>query len=619
MTEETPDSSLTPAWTPSREQVAGTNAAWLMRQVEANSPEALHRWSVENREAYWAHVIQRLNIRFQRPFSRVLDAAAGGASPRWLPGAALNIVESCFAAPPDSPAIVFQAEGGPLQTMTVSELRTLAGRVAAGLTARGCRPGDALAMVMPMTAEAVAIYLGIIQAGCVAVGIADSFQPKEIAVRLRLAGAVGVFTQDVLPRGGRTLPLYARVLAADAPPAIVLAAAGDEPALPLRAGDIRWSDFLPAIPLLQAAERAPSDALNILFSSGTTGEPKAIPWTQTTPLKCAADAHFHQDVRPGDVLVWPTNLGWMMGPWLVFASLLNRASMGLYYGASTGPEFGAFVQAAGTTLLGVIPSLVKTWRRDDVPRGVDWSGLRAFTSTGECSSATDMRWLMEQAGGRPVIEYCGGTEIGGGYITGTMTRPCIPGTFNTPALGSDFVILNEAGLPANRGELFLIPPSIGLSDRLLQRDHDEVYFAGTPTGPGGEKLRRHGDEMETAAPGYWRGLGRADDTMNLGGIKVSSGEIERVLQTVPGIVETAAIGVSPGGGPSQLVVYAVSSLPRSGPEHAALLGAMQAAIKGDLNPLFKIHELVLIGDPLPRTASHKVLRRELRARYLAGK
>ncbi len=615
MTEPTPDSSLFPAWVPSPEGVVGTNAAWLMRKVGVDSQAALHRWSVEHREVYWAHVIDRLDIRFQRPFSRVLDPSEGSGSPQWLPDAALNIAESCFAAPPDSPAILFRTEGGPLQTMTVAELRTLVGRVAAGLAARGFRPGDALAMLMPMTAEAVAIYLGIIQAGCVAVGIADSFQPQEISVRLRLAGAVAVFTQDVLLRGGKKWPLYANLLTAHAPPAIVLPV-GERSGIPLRAGDTEWHDFLPAVPRPDAVARAPSDALNILFSSGTTGEPKAIPWTQTTPLKCAADAHFHQDVRPGDVLVWPTNLGWMMGPWLVFASLLNRAAMALYYGAPTGREFCAFVQDARATLLGVVPSLVKTWRHSDAPSGLNWSALRAFSSTGECSSAPDMRWLMAQAGdGRPVIEYCGGTEIGGGYITGTMTQPCIPGTFNTPALGSDFVILDEAGRPAANGELFLIPPALGLSDRLLGRDHHAVYFDGTPTGPHGETLRRHGDQMELVAPGYWRGHGRADDTMNLGGIKVSSAEIERVLQTVPGVGETAAIAVPPGdGGPSRLVIYVVCPAihPVDGNELAT---AMQAAIKRDLNPLFKIHDLVLV-ETLPRTASNKVMRRDLRQRYL---
>ena len=217
----------------------------------------------------------------------------------------------------------------------MGELQALTERVAANLRRRGFKPGDALAIIMPMTAEAVAIYLGIIQAGCVAVGIADSFQPKEIATRLRLAHAVGVFTQDVLVRGGKALALYANVIAAEAPPAIVLPVR-ERASLPLRAGDCAWRDFLESADRFEAEVRQPSDPLTILFSSGTTGEPKAIPWTQTTPIKCAADAHFHQDIHPGDVLVWPTNLGWMMGPWLVFASLLNRATMGLYYGAPTG-------------------------------------------------------------------------------------------------------------------------------------------------------------------------------------------------------------------------------------------------------------------------------------------
>ena len=193
-----------------------------------------------------------------------------------------------------------------------------------------------------------------------------------------------------------------------------------------------------------------------------------------------------------------------------------------------------------------------------------------------------------------------------------MTQPCVPGTFNTPTLGLDLMILDETGAPADSGEVFLVPPSIGLSNTLLNKDHHEVYFAETPRGPRGETLRRHGDEMEALPGGYWRAHGRADDTMNLGGIKVSSAEIERALQTVPGVVETAAIAVSPGGGPSQLVVYAVCSA--TGDD---LASAMQNAIKRELNPLFKIHEVIRIA-ALPRTASNKVMRRVLRDRYLSN-
>ena len=253
------------------------------------------------------------------------------------------------------------------------------------------------------------------------------------------------------------------------------------------------------------------------------------------------------------------------------------------------------------------------WRLHE---GADWNSIRLLSSTGECSNPEDMRWLMEQAGGKPVIEYCGGTEIGGGYITGTVTQPCLPGTFNTPALGLDFVILDDQGNTAKAGELFIVPPSIGLSTSLLNQEHHELYFANTPRDIAGRALRRHGDRMQDLGNGYWCGLGRADDTMNLGGIKVSSVEIEEVLRLVPGVREVAAVAASRAGGPCLLVVFA--ACPKQyGWSKDELLLSMQHAIKRELNPLFKIHDLVLV-DALPRNGSNKVIRRLLRDQWNAG-
>ena len=606
-------------WTPSPEFIESTNLAWLSEIVGVDSYDELHRWTTTHRADYWRLAIERLGIQLRRPYREMLDLSEGVESPRWLAGTQLNIVESCFSAPPESPAIVWQNEGGELQTMTVGELAKRTEMVASSLTNHGLGFGEAIAIVMPMTPAAVAIYLGILKVGCVAVGIADSFRPPEIATRLRLSNAVWVFTQDVVVRGGKTFPLYANVCETEAPVAVVVSAkhqfeyAEDYLSAPLRSTDANLMMLFDQASDHKTVLRGPDDPINLLFSSGTTGDPKAIPWTQTTPIKCAADAHFHMNVKPGDVLVWPTNLGWMMGPWLIFAALINRATIGIYGGAPTGREFGQFVQDAKTTMLGVVPSLVRTWRTTDCMAGLDWSSVKVIGSTGECSSADDMRWLMQFAGGKPIVEYCGGTEIGGGYIVNTVTKPCTAGVFNTPALGLDVVILDEAGNPAEQGEMFLVPPAIGISTSLLNRDHHEIYYEGVPRGPFGQVLRRHGDEM-TTVPGGWRARGRADDTMNLGGIKVGSAEIERVVRTVPHVVDVAAIAVAPTDGPSQLVIYAVCDA-ASDPEK--LRAAMQDAIRRDLNPLFKIHTVVVI-DALPRTASNKVMRRTLRDRYTAN-
>jgi len=245
----------------------------------------------------------------------------------------------------------------------------------------------------------------------------------------------------------------------------------------------------------------------------------------------------------------------------------------------------------------------------------DWSAIKVFSSTGECSNPQDMFYLMWLGNYKPIIEYCGGTEIGGSYITGTVVEDCAPGTFTTPALGLDFTIIDEQGNETNNGEIALIPPSIGLSIDLLNSDHYEIYYADMPKSATGQTLRRHGDQIERINEQYYRALGRVDDTMNLGGIKTSSAAIERVLNILPGIIETAAIAVSDKeGGPSQLIIYTVvnDSAPSNEQE---LKTIMQAAIKAHLNPLFKIHD-VLIIDVLPRTASNKIMRRILRNEYI---
>ncbi|WP_407893807.1 AMP-binding protein [Scytonema sp. NUACC26] len=609
---------LPPAWFPSQEQIQATNIAAFMNSLKLDSYLELHAWSAQNRAEFWDITIQHLGIHFQEKYSHIVDLSHGVESPQWLVGARFNIVESCFSAPDDTPAIVFQSNRGSISTMTYGELQSLTNRVANGLVEAGFILGDTIAIVMPMTVESVAIYLGIIKAGCVVVSIADSFAATEIAMRLRLSNARAIFTQSYIVRSGKQLPLYEKAIAANSPRAIVIKTkTGNKETvafLKLRPDDLIWEDFLSSNPRFDAIPAHPATAINILFSSGTTGEPKAIPWTQTTPIKCAIDAHLHHDIHSGDVVAWHTNLGWMMGPWLIYACLLNKATIALYYGAPTEREYGQFIQDTKVNLLGVVPSLVSQWKTTACMQGLDWSAIKALSSTGECSKPQDMFYLMSLAGYKPIIEYCGGTEIGGGYITGTLVQPCVPSTFTTPALGLDFVILDTEGNSADKGEAFIVPPSIGLSTELLNKDHYQVYFANTPVLPSSTPLRRHGDQIERLPNGYYCARGRVDDTMNLGGIKVSSAEIEQVLNRQPGICESAAIAVSPSqGGPSRLVIYAVVA-PEIQQDKTAIMTSLQAAIKQHLNPLFKIYDLVIV-DTLPRTASNKVMRRVLREQY----
>ena len=597
-----------PAWFPTDADITEANITHLMTELSIKTYPEFHAWSIANRDTFWQMMIDRLGIKVVGTHRCAVTDATGTATHL----SKLNIVDSCFRTVDDAIAIVAQREGDEnLATLTYRELACMTNRVANGLVDIGLKPGDAVAIDMPMNAESVAIYLGIVKAGCVVVGIADSFAPDEIATRLRIGEAKAIFTQDYINRAGKRLPLYEKVIAANAPKAIVSSCEDNNTIAQIeREGDITWNAFLSDVETFAAIPRDPDAHTNILFSSGTTGEPKAIPWTHTTPIKCAADAYLHHDIHPGDVLAWYTNLGWMMGPWLIYASLINKATIALYDGVPTVREFGVFVQNAKVSMLGVVPTLVRAWKNTDCMHGLDWHAIRAFSSTGECSNPEEMLYLMSLAGYKPVIEYCGGTEIGGGYVTGTRVQPAAPSTFTTPALGLDFLLCDDDGNPVDNGEVFIVPPSFGLSTTLLNADHKEVYFAGTPR----PNLRRHGDALERLAEGYYRIHGRVDDTMNLSGIKVSSAEIEEVLNVVSDVQETAAVAVSPiGGGPSQLVIYAVLATAEGVSTRQELHATLQTVLSDHLNPLFRIHDVVIV-DSLPRTASNKVMRRLLRDR-----
>jgi acetyl-CoA synthetase len=603
------DASRT-VWRPSRVEIEATNLHAAMREIGARDYDELHAWSITRPEEFWAYTITALGITLHKSYERILDFSEGIAHTKWLPGAALNIATSCFQGNPDRPAIITRRYSGALETILLCELERLTNRVANGLCGLGLSPGDAIAVDLPMTAEAVAIYLGIVKSGCIVVSIPDSFPADQIAKRLSIGDAKAVFTQDRLLYAGKTLPLYRKVCEAQAPLTIVLATGGDEP---LRSGDLAWRDFLSPNETFDAVICAPDAATNYIFSSGTTGDPKCIPWDHTTPIKAASDGRYHQDVRAGDVVCWPTNLGWMMGPWLVYASLLNQATMALYEGAPGERGFAEFVQNAKVTMLGLVPSIAASWRATGVANGFDWSAIRCFSSSGEASNAEVYGWLMSlnQKPGvlKPVVEYCGGTEVGGGYVSNRLDGELRPSQFNCQVMGIGFAVLNDEAKPCGpgeAGEVFITTPSIGLSTRLHKGDNEKVYYAGS--------LRRHGDRMICLEDGCYRSDGRSDNAMNLNGIKIGSTEIETVAAAASSdIAEVAAIGAPAlGGGPDRLVIFAV---PKTDVRAEALKDAMQRAISTKLNPQFRLHDVVLV-DALPRTASHKVMHRTLRDRYL---
>ncbi|KAM1472451.1 hypothetical protein ACFX13_029405 [Malus domestica] len=630
-------------WFPSLYQSRQTNLGRLMEKHGSEllgtsykdpitSYTLFQEFSVRNPEAYWSLVLKELSVSFRKVPKCILDRTdKSKRSGSWLPHSVFNIAECCLLPTShprkedDSLAVVWRDEGCDddsfVNHMTLKELREQVMLVANALDATFSK-GDAIAIDMPMNVNAVIIYLAIVLAGFVVVSIADSFATNEIATRLRVSKARGVFTQDFILRGGRKFPLYSRVAEAAPHLAIVLPAIGSNVGIQLREQDLSWHAFLSRVNHLPRKNYyspvyQPVDSVtNILFSSGTTGDPKAIPWTQLSPIRCAADSWAHNDNQVGDVFCWPTNLGWVMGPILLYSCFLTGSTLALYHGSPLSHGFGKFVQDARVTILGTVPSLVKAWKSTHCMKGLDWTKIRSFCSTGEASSVDDDLWLASRANYGPIIECCGGTELASSYIMGSRLQPQAFGAFSTKSMTTGFVIFDGHGIPypeeqACVGEVGLFPQLMGATDRLLNADHEKVYFKGMPM-YNGTQLRRHGDILKRTVGGYLIVQGRSDDTMNLGGIKTSSVEIERVCDRADeSILETAAVSVAPkSGGPEQLIIFVVLKKGYDS-EPDELKKKFSKAIQSNLNPLFKV-SLVKIVPEFPRTASNKLLRRVLR-------
>ncbi|KAM3344573.1 putative acyl-activating enzyme 17, peroxisomal isoform X4 [Capsicum galapagoense] len=632
-----------PAWLPDPKNAQLTNIGQLLErhgkeflgskyEDPISSFADFQRFSVSDQEVFWKTILEEMNISFSVPPECILRETPSHPGGQWLPGARVNPAKNCLSKRKrtlSDVAIVWRSEGNdeaPVQKMTLQELRESVWTVAYALETLGLEKGSSIAIDMPMDVNSVVIYLAIVLAGYVAVSIADSFAPSEISTRLIISKAKAIFTQDFISRGEKKIPLYSRVVDAHSPMAIVIPNRASSLSIELRDGDISWPDFLERLKDSKglefvAVEQNIDAFTNILFSSGTTGDPKAIPWTLLTPFKAAADGWCHMDIKKGDVVAWPTNLGWMMGPWLVYASLLNGAIIALYNGSPLSSGFAKFVQDAKVTMLGVIPSIVRTWKAKSSIDGYDWSTIRCFGSTGEASNVDEYLWLMGRAEYKPIIEYCGGTEIGGSFVSGSMLQPQSLAAFSTAVMGCSLHILGDDGLPIPSdvpgiGELAIGPLMFGASSTLLNADHNEIYFKGMPV-LNGKVLRRHGDVFERTSKGYYHAHGRADDTMNLGGIKVSSLEIERICNAVDeNILETAAVGVPPaGGGPEKLVIAVVFKDSDNLEQNLVnLMMSFNTALQRKLNPLFKVSTIVPLPS-LPRTATNKVMRRVLRQQF----
>ncbi len=614
-------------WTPPADMVANSNLKRFFDRYGLADYDELLAKAGGDPDWFWNTAIEFLDVRFFTPYEKVRDLSEGPAWAKWCVGGTTNLALNCLDKHRGTPteqqaAVVWEAEDGRTRSWTYAELDAESCRLAAALSEIGVKVGDPVGIYMPMLPEAAAAFYAIARVGGIAVPLFSGFGAESIATRLADAGAVAVVCGDGTMRRGQPVAMKAIMdeALADVPTVanvVVCKRAGiDTPMTPGRDHD--WDDLLAGkLDRFETAQVPAEQPLLLVYTSGTTGKPQGTVVTHIG-LTCqiAVDFCLALDLKPSDRLLWMTDFGWVVGPITIVGAGFVGGTIVLTEGTPDYPEKGRFwrlIQDHQVSFVGMAPTAVRSLMRHGVEEvcKYDLSSVRVSASTGEPWTEEAWTWFFENICGKraPLLNWSGGTEIGGGILCGTVIHPLKPCAFSgaLPGMGADIVDDHgEPVRPGQVGELVLRTPSIGLT-KGLWKDPERYLETYWETFPG---LWRHGDWASRDSDGMWYVHGRSDDTIKIAGKRTGPAEIEGQLMATGKVLEAAAVGVpDPISGEALLCVCVPT--PGTEPTEAVAEELREAVAHGFGRP-FKPKRLVF-ADDLPKTRNLKIMRRVVRA------
>ncbi len=610
-------------WEPSAELVERSRLRelmdWLERErgLRFGGYHELWQWSVDDLDGFWSAIWEFFEVQADGAAEPVLGSR-GMPGAEWFPNAALNYAEHVFRGRDDDEvAILHASELRQLGELRWGELRRQVAAVAAGLRALGVGRGDRVVAYLPNIPEAIVAFLATASIGAVWSSCSPDFGPRSVVDRFAQIEPKVLFAVDGYRYGGKDFDRREVVAQLqEAMPSlertVVLPCLAPEPDLsPLRDA-LPWDDLLArgaGAPL--RFERVPFDhPLWVLYSSGTTGLPKAIVQGQGgILLEHLKKLHLHVDAHPGDRLFWFTTTGWMMWNFLV-SGLLTEAAIVLYDGNPGHPDMNVLwdlAERAGVTMFGTSAAYIGACMKAGVEpgRGRDLGALKAVGSTGSPLSPEGFDWIYEHVGRDTwLFSTSGGTDLCTAFVGGVATLPVYRGELQARALGAAVEAWDEDGRPVVEevGELVVTEPMPSMP-LYLWGDEDgsryrESYFEMFPG------VWRHGDWLELTRRGTAVIYGRSDSTINRGGIRMGTSEIYRAVLGIEAIVDALVVDLPRPGTDGWMPLFVVlregAELDEELPREIARRVREQCSPRHVPDQVFQIEEV-------PRTLSGKVL------------
>jgi len=604
-------------WTPPADawerSELGRFVAWLRaeRGLDFAGYEELHRWSVTDLEGFWGAVWDFFEVRAHSPYERVLD---GDAMPgaRWFPGATLNYAEHMLGRDEDvdDVAVVAHSQSRDPIELTFGELRDQVARARAGLQRLGIGPGDRVVAYLPNIPETLVAFLASASLGAIWATTPPEFGVRSVVDRLGqlepklLLAAAGYRYGDKLVDRREQVAEIREKLGSIESVVHVPVVGGPEDALP----DTReWSELV--------GERGPlvfdplpfDHPLCVLFSSGTTGLPKAIVHGHGgITLEHLKNHAFSWDLRRGDRLFWFTTTAWMMWNALV-SVLLTRASIVMIDGNPGWPDLGyqwRLVEETRSTFFGLSPAFTMACRKDGLTPGrdLDLSSVRIVCAAGSPLPMEGYAWLYEQFGRDMFLNNgSGGTDVCTGIVQGYPVLPVYAGKMSAPCLGVDAVAFDEDGKEVvnELGELVIRRPMPSMPVKFWNDPDGARYRASYfEFYPG---VWRHGDWIQFDERGASFITGRSDATLNRGGVRLGTSELYGVVEEFDEVLDSLVVHLE---ATDDLLLFVVL---RDGLElDDSLKQRLSDALRNGLSPRHRPDDIVAVP-AIPRTMTGKKL------------
>ncbi len=600
--------------------------------VNAEQYQSMYQQSIENPDAFWAEQAQRLD--WMTPFSKVKNTSfdSNNVDIRWFEDGFLNASANCLdrhlATRGDQVAIIWEGDNPDEDaTVTYKELHSQVCKFSNGLKSLGVKKGDVVTIYMPMIVEAAVAMLACARIGAVHSVVFGGFSPEALSGRIVGAKSKCVITADLSLRGGRQIALKANVdkalghheEASRLVENVVVVERTGESIAWNDDKDIWYHDLINnASDVCEPEAMNAEDPLFILYTSGSTGQPKGL--MHTTGGYMVQSAMTHElvfDYQDGDVYWCTADVGWITGhSYILYGPLANGATTLMFEGVPSYPDntrFGRVIEKHKVNQFYTAPTAVRALMQqgEDVLGDTDLSSLKILGSVGEPINPEAWEWYSRVFGGGrcPIVDTWWQTETGAHLITPLPGATVIkPGSATFPFFGVKPALLDNEGQEitgAGEGNL-VIADSWPSQARSIWGDHErfvQTYFA-TFAG-----YYTTGDGARRDAEGYYWITGRVDDVLNVSGHRMGTAEIESALVAHPAVAEAAVVGYPHDIKGQGIYVYVTLLAGFEASED--LLKELRAWVRTEIGPIAS-PDLIQFAPGLPKTRSGKIMRRILR-------